>query len=281
MKRPSVLLAAGAVLAAWYALCFGRVYGRTLLIQAAAARNPLLVKGLLALGANPNVETLSGPMDGFTPLAFAAQNGDSYSVAALLRAGADPNFGGTMHPQALPRRGPPWPPEARQALCRATMVASPMDLDIMTILIDAGARIDSPDAAFFALNCLHDREGRAGKARFLIDRGASITAVSPRGYPIVVEAAEMGYSDVVEVLLQAGVDVNTRAPNGWTPLIAAAAQGDPVTVSLLLAHGADVTAKGADGETALDLARHARRTTSRVVQYEQVEILLSPDVEWR
>ena len=56
------------------------------LLSSAAEGDVTKVKFLLAMGANPNVES-----DGFTPLLYAAGNGKESVVRLLLASGADPN----------------------------------------------------------------------------------------------------------------------------------------------------------------------------------------------
>jgi ankyrin repeat protein len=54
------------------------------------AKNICVLEPLLEAGANPNDKASEPPSAGWTPLMFAAQEGDLFSVRRLLRAGADP-----------------------------------------------------------------------------------------------------------------------------------------------------------------------------------------------
>lgn len=69
---------------------------RTSLIAAVKADNTGDAKKLIDKGANPNSRTSP---TGWSVLHYAARNGNVEEVQALLKAGADPNYSGTMEGQ--------------------------------------------------------------------------------------------------------------------------------------------------------------------------------------
>ena len=108
----------------------------------------------------------------------------------------------------------------------------------------------------------------------LLDRGASLEAVSDHGTPLHYAIRNNNASAsvsvaVVELLLDRGTDLEAVTGNGWTPLQTAASNSDSVAVvELLLDRGADLEAVLENGATSLHLA--ARNNAS----VEVVELLL-------
>jgi hypothetical protein len=93
-------------------------------------------------------------------------------------------------------------------------------------------------------------------ARFLIDKGADVRAVSRnnmRLQPIHAAAASRS-TGTVAALLAAGADPNAAQADDFRPLHAAAQNGDADMVRLLLDHGADRAPANAAGQTPRDLA---------------------------
>ncbi len=70
----------------------------TALMWGLAAPHPAIVRLLLERGADPSIETMAG----FTPLMFAARNGDVDLARALIAAGVDVNAPGSDGTHALP-----------------------------------------------------------------------------------------------------------------------------------------------------------------------------------
>jgi ankyrin repeat protein len=94
-------------------------------------------------------------------------------------------------------------------------------------------------------------------ARLLLERGASVEAVSKNGMELrALHAAAAGRShEVVDLLLAHGADANAPQHGGWTALHAAVNNRDAKMVSALLARGADPKRANEFGKTPLDLAR--------------------------
>jgi ankyrin repeat protein len=277
---------------------------QTALMWAAAARHPEVVKTLLEVGADPRARTkvtselvykgfryitappahAEGIIDhakrgGFTPLLFAAQQGDRLSAEALISADADIN-------------------DADASGASVLLVATHSGHgDLAQLLLDRGADPNAAGAGYTPLHAAVLR-GDAALVRALLARGAdpgarlqSGTPVRKYGVDYALSAAWIGatpywlaakFAEPEIMRLLAEVKANTRLPisDGTTPLMAALmdgqGQGDrrerfqtevqvaaaaPMqeaatvkAVSLALELGADVDAATATGDTALHLA---------------------------
>ncbi|CAL8096056.1 unnamed protein product [Calicophoron daubneyi] len=168
----------------------------TLLHHACMLGNVEAVRLLIDSGLHPNV----GNVEGHTPLCDAALHGSVEIVALLLQYGVDVN--------------PPsyW----GSPLLYATQN---QHLDVMRLLINAGAQIDSPD--------------RTGMC------------------PLHVAVQHQFYAGV-HVLLLAGADPNQRM-RLTTPLHIAAKMDDLLMARYLIAHGAFPSPIDMDNHTPLDL----------------------------
>ncbi|MEV4475566.1 ankyrin repeat domain-containing protein [Nonomuraea sp. NPDC049504] len=159
---------------------------------------------------------------------------------------------------------------------------------ILTILLDAGARIDLPwdrwDAGRRPL-ALAARCGHLAAYELLLSRGATaeldpvdaavlavargesarlpVAPVPVLGVPhdgdfgwLLGQFALLGRTEVVRALLDAGMAVDTRGYSNFTPLDQAAMQGRTATVRLLIERGADLEdcAFDDEGPTPLDCA---------------------------
>ena len=94
-------------------------------------------------------------------------------------------------------------------------------------------------------------------ARLLLERGASVEAISKNGMELrALHAAAAGRSlEVLELLLAHGADANAPQHGGWTALHAAVNNRDAMMVAALLARGADPKRANEFGKTPVDLAR--------------------------
>jgi len=112
------------------------------------------------------------------------------------------------------------------------------------------------------------REGDFESVRFLLARGADVSAKGQRDETALHWAASAGAVDVSELLISRGADVNATTSNGQTPLHDAAAgqarrERDKELAEearLLLSKGARVNAKDNYGSTPLHLAVNWGRT---------------------
>ena len=93
-------------------------------------------------------------------------------------------------------------------------------------------------------------EARAGPAND--DQAPPPLPSSERLQELLFDAARLGRDDMIPALLQAGADIAALDPKGYTPLILASYHGHQATTALLLQHGAPVdTQDHARGNTAL------------------------------
>jgi len=88
----------------------------------------------------------------------------------------------------------------------------------------------------------------------LLDKGAHIEQASKNGWtPLCLAAANRHYA-MVEILLNKGANIEHADENGWTPLCWAAANGHLAVVELLLNKNANIEQTNKDGQTPLYLA---------------------------
>jgi ankyrin repeat protein len=197
---------------------------------------------LLHHGANPNLgsratETL--------PLQQAIQAGQPTLVRLLLAHGATVQ---TRIPHALRM------PMNHLDDTLLHVAAQGGRLDIVTLLVDAGARMDATNRAGLTPMEHAIAGDHVEVTAFFLNAGADLEHRGRIGTTPLHLAALEGSVQTVGLLLQRGARVNTRTRNGSTPLHAAVARGHADIARLLVAHGADVHAAGQRGESPLDIA---------------------------
>ena len=114
--------------------------------------------------------------------------------------------------------------------------------DMVSILIDAGAKLRLPAAAAL---------GRDADVARLLRRDPDALKPEGRWSRLILRASEHGSGEMVETLLRNGASVNIRdnprtsidSTAGYTPLHAAAWNGNLSVIPVLLRHGADVRAR--------------------------------------
>lgn len=193
---------------------------------AARAGNVQLVQALLQKGASVSERDKHG----WTPLVLAADKGQDSSIKVLLDHGAKVSELGVVGGSPLQ-----WVAERGSATLMARL------WDTMDEKSRAEQGLESLQAALLA--------GRTDAAKFLFDRGLSLSSVPHTGSPPLVSAAVRGNISLVELLLKQGANVNEPDRNGGTPLMRA--NNLPLLADILLKHGADPNAKDKNGRTAM------------------------------
>ena len=258
--------------------------GLTPLLFAAREGCVECTKVLVAAGADLN---LVDP-DQYTPLILALINGHFDVASALIDAGADVNMEDKVGRTALmaavdahtiPSSNRPVPRETDDNLG---------SMDVITKLLDRGARVDVPLRAQVPYRTKLDRGGdgvlgpgttpllRAAKAgdvpviKMLLERGANPQATTTRGgVNAIMMAANVSAReedmtgrnktqkeaiDSIRLLLAAGTDVNAADTQGRTAAHGAALWGLTDVVRFLHENGARLDVKDKRGFTPLDTA---------------------------
>jgi ankyrin repeat protein len=237
--------------------------GQGALMWAIAQRHSAIAEELVRRGADVDAPSKAG----FTPLMFAAQQGDVDSARILLKAGAKAN-------DVMPRTGLT-PLLVASAMGRARAAA---------LLLEAGADPNAVDAnGYTALHYAARRKGAVAIVSALLARGAKPNVrldqkrptVTPNGVilqgatPLAL-AAEVNNLAAAEALVDGGADPLIPTELGTTALMLAAGAGTDVsrprspeerasaieTVKFLVERGAEVNAAGQFGWTAVHAASY-------------------------
>lgn len=192
---------------------------------------------------------------------FMSQDDGSAVVRSLLDHHVDPN--------AVDRHGDS---PLVLAMCGG-------DLEVVRMLVEAGADVNRPDgggALPLELRCgagypypgVNDEKG-ALVTQYLLGHGAHVNASDRMGQTALDAAAAGGDIKVIDVLLKSGARINEQKRHalgydgtpdrrdpmaGWAPIHFAAKTGGLATVEGLVDRGANINARAEDGTTPLLIA---------------------------
>ncbi|MCW3051742.1 MAG: Ankyrin [Chthonomonadales bacterium] len=242
----------------------GRVYRiadrntqTALLREAVHKKNAVLVRALLAKGADPNAPYVAPPLgfadmlrvafhlsrphkSGSTIFMHAAVSSPTPILQSLLEAG------GNIHDQTA---------SGATALNMAARDTSwyPKLNGNLVFLVEHGADINHADN--LGETPLYAAANNPQDLAFLIAHGADPNRPNRVGNTPLVVASAMGNPVTLQALLQAGADIQSRNVVGVTALMDAADAGEAKTVFVLLKSGADPTLRDQTGHTAEDYAK--------------------------
>ncbi|MGD0337274.1 MAG: ankyrin repeat domain-containing protein [Bacteroidota bacterium] len=180
---------------------------------------------------------------GWTELHFAAADGDTDKINALLKfGGVDVDVRNT---------------KGRTPLYEAAKLGKYGSVEV---LVRKGANVNIQEGiyGFTPLHVAVEKK-RLGIVEFLLTYGADVNARSDYGWTPLSQAAwQVWHNDaaVAELLLNHGADIEVKNISGFTPLITAVDYGHMPFVALLLERGANVNARTNDGYTALHAAAY-------------------------
>ena len=279
---------------------------RTALHFAVCQKHAEVVEVLIDAGADIEAKNVEGR----SPLHFASISGELTTVKMLVKAGADVRatdaeratclMFAAYHGHTDTVRYLVCLPEVdlnHQGTKNYTALHVAVErkhADVVQVLIDAGADIETTgDRGRLPLH-LASRLGQLTTVKMLVKAGADVRAADPRRYTCLIQAAHFGHTDtvrylvslpevdldhqqsnnktslhaavlekhadVVQVLIDAGADIETKNDNGRSPLHLAITSGELATVKMLVEAGADVRATDATRETCLTLAAYFGHT---------------------
>lgn len=130
-------------------------------------------------------------------------------------------------------------------------------IDIVTLLVDRGARINIADRDGITALGHAIASNRVSMAKLLLDRGADPNGLveDDRRITALMYAVYNNMTGTMRMMIARGVDLNARAADGRTALMEACELGREDAVRLLIDAGASIHARAHNGATALSVAR--------------------------
>jgi len=170
---------------------------RSPLHAAVRSGNAGCVRLLIDLEARVDLVDTSG----WTVLLWAVHDQNLEIAHLLLQFGADPN------PVTSGERTP------------LLIAAHESCEELVRLLLDHGADRAAADATNRGMTVLHysSCQGHTDLVRLLIDAGANLNTPDSKGYTALHLAAEWGELEVVRILLKAGADICLKNHDGFTP----------------------------------------------------------------
>jgi hypothetical protein len=174
---------------------------------------------------------------GWTQLLYELRNSyfDSARMLIMLGAGANECSPGGVCPLMLAARGAP--------------------VEVISLLIDKGAKIDAEDGRRNTALMYAAEGGNKEAIEILLRHGAKVNAKDHLSQTVLMKVSdERGKTEVAELLLNAGAEIDATDDEGYTALMRAVMDSNLERVKLLLKWGAKTVIKDKRGYTALDLA---------------------------
>ncbi|MGD8242926.1 MAG: ankyrin repeat domain-containing protein, partial [Desulfobacterales bacterium] len=184
---------------------------RPLIVLAAAAGDPDLVRLMLTRGADAN-----GPVDSaYTPLMAAVRRGHTAVAAVLLEHGA--------------------PPDAPRYTSATPLMAAAQNDDLATlqVLLAAGADPDARTTSAGPPLITAAAKGDARAVQALLNHGADPNILAFAKATPMLKAVEAGCTPCVRLLAEAGAGAVGRNGRGETPLVIAIQNDRPDIVAIL------------------------------------------------
>uniref|UniRef100_A0A7S4WIP9 Uncharacterized protein n=1 Tax=Alexandrium monilatum TaxID=311494 RepID=A0A7S4WIP9_9DINO len=121
-------------------------------------------------------------------------------------------------------------------------------------LVEQGAPLEDRGARQITALGFAAERGELDMVEFLVEKGAKMEAQDQSGRSVLILAAIGGSAEVVEFLIGQGAELEAKDRGGLTALLWASVSGHAEVVKALLKAGADADVEDADGMSALKLA---------------------------
>ena len=125
-------------------------------------------------------------------------------------------------------------------------------LDAVKVLVQAGAELRVTDYSGCTCLVAASTAGHTETVRYLVGLGrVDVDQVGGDYNTALLEAVRHNHADVMQVLIDAGADIEKKDPFQCSPLLSGCESSVPDVVKVLVRAGADVGARDRDGKTCL------------------------------
>lgn len=172
---------------------------------------------------------------------------ESFALDAAIGSGSEPLV------KLLIDAGAPVNPKETKLFSPLAEAAMPSHVEIMKLLLQAGAKVDAVDHNGMTL-LVSSGFFDPSVTKVLLEAGANVNATDGNGETALMKASGYGFKQAAQILIEHHADMNLKDSKGRTALMHAAAGRFSDAISLLLENGADPNVRSNEGKTALDLA---------------------------